>query len=122
MNEIRTLLEKKWICKDTDKDLYYRVRSACVDDKSQKGAYKDLDGAVDECKKHRGYHVYDATGRQVYPVIDTKPPYRVRKSWGSPDSQIGAYEELENAIELARANEGYRVYDANSKIIPIPSS
>lgn len=26
MNEIRTLLEKKWICKDTDKDLYYRVK------------------------------------------------------------------------------------------------
>ena len=26
MNELRTLLENFWICKDTDKDLYYKVK------------------------------------------------------------------------------------------------
>ena len=26
MNEVRTLLEKVWICKDTEKETYYRVK------------------------------------------------------------------------------------------------
>lgn len=31
MNEFRELLERSWICKDTDKELYYRVRHAIPD-------------------------------------------------------------------------------------------
>lgn len=97
----------------------YRVRSTWANEKTQKGAFKSLENAVDECKKHKGYHVYDATGRQVYPIAKVEPLFRVRKSWGNIKSQIGAYSELENALELARKNKGYRVYDANGKIIPV---
>jgi hypothetical protein len=37
--------------------------------------------------------------------------YRVRKTWADADSQIGAFGELENAIDLAKSKSGYRVYD-----------
>ena len=46
--------------------------------------------------------------------------YRVRKSWTNPASQIGAFKVQENAIELCRHNDGYKVYDQGGKeIYPI---
>lgn len=41
--------------------------------------------------------------------------YRVRKSWEDSDSQLGAYEILENAI--ADCPPGYSVYDENGKVV-----
>jgi LysM repeat protein len=41
--------------------------------------------------------------------------YRVRKSWADAASQIGAFGDLENAIELAKSKSGYNVYDDNGK-------
>ena len=43
--------------------------------------------------------------------------YRVRTSWNKPDSQIGAFKDRENAVELCRQNSGYRVYDPDGKEI-----
>lgn len=44
--------------------------------------------------------------------------YRVRLSWGTGmDAQIGAYEDLEKAIEKAKQNPGYKVYDPDGKIV-----
>jgi hypothetical protein len=37
--------------------------------------------------------------------------YRVRKAWEDTASQIGAFAELENAIELAQSKTGYNVFD-----------
>lgn len=39
--------------------------------------------------------------------------YRVRKSWEDAKSQIGAFADLNNAIDLAKKNAGYKVYDSN---------
>ena len=44
--------------------------------------------------------------------------YRIRLSWGTGmDGQIGAYENLEKAIEKAKQNPGYKVYDPDGKVI-----
>lgn len=46
----------------------YRVRKSWGDSKSQKGAFKGLDSAIDLAKKN-GYKVYDSNGNQVYPEV-----------------------------------------------------
>lgn len=43
--------------------------------------------------------------------------FRVRTAWDKPASQIGAFKEQENAVELCRQNSGYRVYDPDGKEI-----
>jgi hypothetical protein len=44
----------------------YRVRKTWADEKSQKGAFAILDNAKDLAKKHKGYKVYDSSGKVVY--------------------------------------------------------
>lgn len=44
----------------------YRIRKSWKDAKSQVGAYSDKDNAIAECKKHKGYNVYDNNGKLVY--------------------------------------------------------
>lgn len=45
----------------------YRVRKTWADSKSQKGAFKNLDGAIKTAKKN-GYKVFDEAGTEVYPT------------------------------------------------------
>lgn len=49
----------------------YRVRKEWKDAGTQKGAYSSLDNAINECKKHTEYKVYDEKGNQVYPKANT---------------------------------------------------
>lgn len=44
----------------------YRVRKTWADASSQKGAYSILDNAIAECKKHKGYSVFNSKGTIVY--------------------------------------------------------
>ena len=37
--------------------------------------------------------------------------FRVRKDWKDAASQIGAFKDRENAVELAKQNAGYYVFD-----------
>lgn len=46
----------------------YRVRKSWTDAKSQKGAFKNLNSAINLAKKN-GYKVYDSSGKQVYPEV-----------------------------------------------------
>lgn len=46
----------------------YRVRKNWEDSKSQKGAFKNLNSAIELAKKS-GYKVYDNNGKQVYPEV-----------------------------------------------------
>ena len=49
--------------------------------------------------------------------------YRVRKSWQDADSQIGAFKDKNNAINLCKNNSGYRVYDdPGNEIHPLNES
>ena len=41
--------------------------------------------------------------------------YRVRKSWPDSKSQLGAFSNLQNAIDLATKNKGYKVFDSTGK-------
>ena len=53
------------------------------------------------------------SGGAVAPTTDKL--YRVRKSWEDAASQLGAFEELENAKKACKA--GYTVYDWNGKAV-----
>ena len=46
-----------------------------------------------------------------------KGMYRVRKDWGNPKSQIGAFKNLNNAKAMADKNKGYKVFDENGKAV-----
>lgn len=90
----------------------YRVRKSWSDTKSQIGAYRNLDSAINLCKQHSGYKVFNSNGSQVYPTAPSNGQlYRVRKSWGDAKSQIGAYRNLDSAKALCDRNRGYSVFD-----------
>lgn len=67
---------------------YYRVRKAWNKPKTQIGAFKQLENAIEMCKQNSGYYVYDNDGNQVYPAAGTgsKKPYKVRVN--IPDLRI----------------------------------
>ena len=48
--------------------------------------------------------------------------YRVRKTYGDVQSQIGAFKELDNAKQLADTHkaEGYKVFDSSGNVVYIP--
>ena len=48
--------------------------------------------------------------------------YRVRKSWADAKSQKGAYKILDNAKKCADQNPGYKVFDADGKIVYEPKA
>lgn len=54
--------------KSTSSNNLYRVRKSWGDSKSQKGAFKNLNSAIDLAKKN-GYKVFDSNGKQVYPEV-----------------------------------------------------
>ena len=48
--------------------------------------------------------------------------YRVRKSWADAKSQKGAYKILDNAKKCADKNPGYKVFDADGKVVYEPKA
>lgn len=48
---------------------YYRVRQSWDNSKSQIGAFKAKENAVELCKQNSGYKVYDPDGKEIYPCI-----------------------------------------------------
>lgn len=106
----------------------YRIRESWGNAKSQKGAYADLNSAIEISKQNPGYEVYNESGVQVFPAINNVNPsvpvenqlknlYRVRKSWEDAKSQIVAYINLNSAISAANSNPGYNVYDQNGVLV-----
>ena len=48
--------------------------------------------------------------------------YRVRKKWADAGSQIGAFKDKKNAIELCKQNSGYKVFDnSGNEVYPLAS-
>lgn len=65
----------------------YRVRKSWGDSKSQKGAFKNLNSAINLAKKHK-YKVFDSNGQQVYPTVkkantssSTSPKFIKYEKW-----------------------------------------
>lgn len=48
--------------------------------------------------------------------------YRVRKSWADAKSQKGTYNILDNATKCADQNPGYKVFDADGKVVYEPKA
>lgn len=48
--------------------------------------------------------------------------YRVRKSWADSKTQKGAYKILDNAKKCADQNLGYKVFDADGKVVYDPKA
>ena len=48
--------------------------------------------------------------------------YRVRKSWADSKTQKGAYKILDNAKKCADQNPGYKVFDADGKVVYEPKT
>lgn len=48
--------------------------------------------------------------------------YRVRKTWADSKTQKGAYKILDNAKKCAYQNPGYKVFDADGKVVYEPKS
>lgn len=73
--------------KSTSSSNLYRVRKSWSDSKSQKGAFKNLNSAIDLAKKN-GYKVFDSNGTQVYPEVkktssssSTSPKFIKNENW-----------------------------------------
>ena len=80
------------------------------------GYEKPADQSENVKKQRAGYgdgYYRKYAGGAVAPAI--KKLYRVRKSWKDATSQLGAFEELENAKNACK--EGYTVYDWDGKAV-----
>lgn len=72
MNATTTSTTTKPTTSTTTTSELYRVRKSWADVASQKGAFKDLNNAINCCKKAgNGYEVYDSKGKVVYPKATT---------------------------------------------------
>lgn len=118
--------------------VHYYIRKTFGDVGSQVGAFNSYNNAIAYANRYasQGYEVYDIDGNLIYdPMPDYTPApvkqtptmsngvrYRVRKSPNDSASQIGAFEELQNAINQAQANKsaGYEVYDLNGNLVYAP--
>lgn len=80
----------------------YRVRKTWDNPDSQLGAYDILENAIEKANNYYGYCVFDENGGVVHASTCKIPiPYRVRKKWSDEGSQVGAYENYENAVKKA---------------------
>lgn len=75
---------------------------------SGEGYGKKILKIYDEMKNMKGTNVADPIATSIY---------RVRKTWENARSQIGAFENLDNAKRCADENRGYYVYDSNGFVV-----
>ena len=64
-------------------------------------------------------YTMDGFRRDVYKKMNNvfAEIYRIRKTWKDAGSQIGAYESLEAARDLANKNPGYKVFDKDGTMV-----
>lgn len=76
----RTTIEQKASTVGTG---YYRVMKNWNDKKTQIGAFKDKNNAINLCKNNSDYRVYDDSGKEIYPLnpkIPENKEFKVRVS------------------------------------------
>ena len=83
-NDVNALLKKDTVSSITTEtpvkkqEIKYRVRKTWEDEKSQVGAYEDLENAKKACDKAgKGYEVYNIEGVAIYPITETVNEYKV---------------------------------------------
>lgn len=99
----------------------YRVRLSWEDSKSQKGAYGNLNNAINECKKYSGYKVFNNNGKQVYPEAINTETTKLIKSYSEKGKATvtgasvvnvrNSYKMEENNIAAKYNNGEFFYYD-----------
>lgn len=95
----------------TSTDNLYRVRKSWNDVASQKGAYKDLNNAINECKKYSNYKVFDGNGNQVYPEVSTSFLVKVTADVLNVRSGAGTSHNITTTI---KKNEVYTIVETKN--------
>ena len=80
-------------------------------------AATDCPGAYIESKIPYICEVVNARLKKTTVTTNNTTVYRVRKSWSDIKSQLGAFRDLNNAVELCRKHKGYNVFDGNGKVM-----
>ncbi len=75
--------------KRLNKKPVYRVRKSWKDTKSQIGTYTDLKKAKKAANQHKGYFVFDESGKAIYPIVKPKS-YTVRVTVDALNIRKGA--------------------------------
>lgn len=89
----------------SQKDEIYRVRKSPNDAKSQKGAYRNLNGAKALADANPGYRVYNSALKAVYPTADMIAREVISGKWGNG-----------TARKTALANAGYNYTEVQTKV------
>ena len=96
----------------SEKKEIYRVRKSWKDEKSQIGAYENLEYAKAACDKAgSAYHVYDSKGEQIYPKVTQQAKPNTTTTTSKPATQA----KIEKNDPVKLVNNA--VYD-NGKAIP----
>ena len=96
----------------------YRVRYSWDRPDSQLGAYDIYQNAVDKANAYFDFGVFDDNGKLLYKSTNQqRVPYRVRIKWSDEQSQVGAYEIYENAVNKANEVGAYSVYDHTGRCL-----
>lgn len=89
----------------SQKDEIYRVRKSPNDAKSQKGAYRNLNGAKALADANPGYRVYNSAFKAVYPTADMVAREVISGKWGNG-----------TARKTALTNAGYNYTEVQTKV------
>lgn len=85
-----------------ESEKWYRIRKSWDDPESQKGAYKNLSLAKENCPE--GYFIYDWNGTQVYPIGYTFTQFvrELQKAIGAKVDGIAGAQTLSKTPTLSR--------------------
>lgn len=91
----------------------YRVRKTWADAKSQLGAFKSLESAKKLVDSNKGYSVFNASGKVVYPVSNATETYKVKITADVLNIRSGP--GLSNAVTgTVKHNEVYTIVDTKT--------
>lgn len=72
--------------------------------------------------KGKGWNYFEGLTKKYLDALN--PPtemYRIRKTWADSKTQIGAFTNLESAKDMARYNEGYKVFNSKGQVVYTPA-
>lgn len=84
--------------------------------------YNRLTTIANEVTKRLGGKVGEVANKIPTQPSDNVSLYRVRQAWDKPETQIGAYYDLENAKVAADQHPGFYVFDESGKVVYSPTA
>lgn len=88
----------------------FRVRRAWEDAASQKGAYRVLNNAIAEAKKHAGYKVFDSGGKVIYPeAVVPKPSQPTEQKIAIEGNPVATYKQMAKLLISKNPNPKIKI-------------